>query len=537
MNNVDRYNDEIKEYRNYLSALVVAMNEVLKSSSGKKNDKILKTQKSLFEKLNNKSTEDNFYKFYSSYLKKTDSNLKKLSYAHISSSKIEEILRNDRRNFDSKIISKIENIIDSNVDLKQIIKALSSEFNQTIKKIQGNKKLIKSEQESEKERQQEKENQVKEYNKPQLTEEELEKQRIEERIDRNSNVLLNGPKSGLSFGKDKIFNDMKYLYGLAMDIFVIMDMDQNVNIKNLNHGEEVNLYDVYIPFINDKKSKIDMILNAYGVNNIEALLNKYDKIQKTYYKKFSKLSKEKQDKYNISNFESYSINSNFEGLTNSELLYAFKNKKFSFPPSKEILISAMNQRIMNGKNYELVSPKKEEVITGEAKDFQKYLQVKEYYKNLTKNMTVEEVSELYKRVVMDMQEGFKYSSLEPEDIKGYYATMQKMFCEVIFDKKDMEIIDSKQHHQAIKEIATTNLKEDLKFSIYGFDKVTEDEQQKRQLTVEEEYVRYRAQMTKEGKKEHLSFREFSKQKYNITNVVEPQNIEKMIDDEIKGMKR
>ena len=74
MDNVNIYNDEIRGYRNYLSALVVAMNEVLKNSNTNKNEKILKTQKKLFEKLNNKSTEENFHKYYSGYLKKTTGN-------------------------------------------------------------------------------------------------------------------------------------------------------------------------------------------------------------------------------------------------------------------------------------------------------------------------------------------------------------------------------------------------------------------------------------------------------------------------------
>ena len=93
------------------------------------------------------------------------------------------------------------------------------------------------------------------------------------------------------------------------------------------------------------------------------------------------------------------------------------------------------------------------------------------------------------------------------------------------------------NEQERKEIAETILKENLEFSIYGSDKVTEEEQQKRQLTVQEEYVRYRTQMTKEGKKEYLSFKEFANQKYNITNVIEPQDIEKMIKEEVKGMQK
>lgn len=549
MDNIQRYNDEIKKCRDYLSAIVVAMNEVLRKTSSKKNASMLKKQKKMFQNLNNKSGDEKFYKFYKSYKNKTAVNLKKMSYVYVSSSEVEEVLRRDRRNFDSSIISKINSIINRNDELKNVIIALSGEFNETISRIKTYKNLIESEKKRELERQQQNLERQREYNKPKLTDEQLEDQRkqreleiAQQRIDRNANILLKGPKSGglgsLLQGKDTMLKDMEYLYGLAMDIFVIMDMDQKVQLKNSSLDKNARLYNTNVStFIDNRKSKVEMILNTYGANNVEQLLNKYDKIQKKYYKKFSKLSKEKKEKYDISNFEFYNINGNFKDNVDSHLLDAFKNEKFSFPPSKDTLISAMNRRIMNGKNYKLVQPKQQEVITGEANRLEDFLDTKKYYQNLTKNMTIEEISKLYKRVVMDMQEGFRYSSLDSKDIKAYYAVMQKLFCEVIFDKKGMEVLDHKQKDQAIKEIAETILEEQLEFSIYGSDKVTEEEQQKRQITIQEEYIRYRAQMTKENKKECLSFKEFSKQKYNITNVVEPKNVEEMIKEEIKGMKK
>lgn len=551
MDNIQRYNEEIKEKRKYLSAIVVAMNELFKKTSTKKNMSMLKKQKKLFENLNTKSNEKNFYKFYSSYLKRTTTNLKKMSYVHVSSSKIEEILRNDRRDFDSSIISKIDIIISRNYELKNAITALSSEFNETISKIKMYKDLIESEKQSEIERKQERESKIRESNKPKLTEEQLAEQRkkqdlemAQQRIEKNANILLKGPKSGglgaLLQGKDAMLKDMEYLYGLAMDIFVIMDMDQKVNLKNASVNKDARLYNASVStFIDYKKSKTDMILNTYGVNNIEQLLNKYDKIQKQYYKKFSKLSKEKKEKYDISNFEFYDIKGNFENNADSHLLDAFKNERFNFPPSKDTLISAMNRRIMNGKNYKLVQPKQQEVITGEANRLEDFLDTKKYYQNLTKNMSKEEISELYKRVVMDMREGFRYSGLDSKDIKAYYAVMQKLFCEVIFDKKGMEVLDHKQKDQAIKEIAETILEEQLEFSIYGSDKVTEEEQQKRQHTMLEEYIIYKTQMTNQGKeeKDYLSYREFCNKKYGITNVVEPKNLEEMLKEEIKGMKK
>jgi len=550
MDNIQRYNDEIKKCRDYLSAIVVAMNELFKKTSTKKNAGMLKKQKNLFQNLNNKSREKNFYKFYNSYSKKTTTNLKKMSYVHVSSSKIEEILRNDTRRFDSSIISKIGSIISRNDELKGAIVALSGEFNETISKIKMYKNLIESEKQSEIERKQERENKIREYNKPKLTEEQIAEQRkkqelemTQQRIDKNANILLKGPKSGglgaLLQGKDAMLKDMEYLYGLAMDIFVIMDMDQKVNIKNASVNSDARLYNANVStFIDYKKSKTDMILNTYGVKNIEQLLNKYDKIQKQYYKKFSKLSKEKKEKYDISNFEFYDIEGNFENNADSHLLDAFKNEKFNFPPSKDALIYAMNRRIMNGKNYKLVQPKQQEVITGEPNRLEDFFETKKYYENLTKNMSIEEISELYKHVVMDMREGFRYSGLDSKDIKSYSAVMQKLFCEVIFDKKGMEVLDYKQKDQAIKEIAETILEEQLDFSIYGSDKVTEEEQEKRLHTLRQNYCKYLVKMDNQGKrKECLSYSEFCNKKYGITNVVEPKNLEEMLKEEIKGMKK
>ena len=101
----------------------------------------------------------------------------------------------------------------------------------------------------------------------------------------------------------------------------------------------------------------------------------------------------------------------------------------------------------------------------------------------------------------------------------------------------MKYSDIKQHDKALAKIAEEYLKEELKYSIYGYDTLTEEEQQKRQTTIEREYVKYRAELTSQGKKEHLNFREFAAQKYNITNVTEPQNIEECVKEEIRGIKK
>lgn len=548
MNNIERYNEEIRECKKYLTALSIAMNKLLEINRVGSKKKSMNKQQKMFEKLKT-TTKDNkkFIKQFNSYKKKTASNLKKVNKSFYASSKIREFL-DSRNSFSDEIISRVMKNFYNNDNLLVIINNISMEYKNTIHRIRNLEQLIETEKLNSQKREQEFKQRMEEYNKPKPTPEQLEAQRKKEEqeeyertIERNSSKLLDGPKNAgiidIINGKDVNLNAMKYLYGLAADIILLMSINQHVNIKNKQTGQNSRIWNADF-YVRVPKEARDKLFAKYGVTSLESLLNKYEQIRNKFHKKYSKLSDEKKSKYSIDNFDETRIESSLvTGIFSGSLFYAMQNENFKYPPSKETLIELINNRIMNGKNYKLVEPQKQEVITGEAKDFKQYLDIKSYYKNLTKNMTIEQVSELYKRVVMDMHEGFRYSDLEAKDIKAYYAIMQKLFCEVIFDKKGMEYLDSKQKDQAIKEIAETILKEELDFSIYGSDKVTEEEQQKRQLTVQEEYVRYRANMTKEGKKDFLSFREFSKRKYNISNVVEPKNMEEMIKEEIKGMKK
>ena len=78
--------------------------------------------------------------------------------------------------------------------------------------------------------------------------------------------------------------------------------------------------------------------------------------------------------------------------------------------------------------------------------------------------------------------------------------------------------------------------EELKYKSNSVE-VTEELIQKRTNTVEKEYVKYRVQMNLEGNKEFLSFRDFAKKKYELENVVEPENLDEIIKEEIKGIKK
>lgn len=542
----NNYEEKIRLESQYLNVIAKTMKELLKTANtNSRNKKALKTQKKLFDKLNDKRYKKNFYGFYKKYLKKTNLNLKKV-YCSFYGSDLSEIMTILKRDgFDLSLISKVNTNIKNNDNLKDIIISLSREYNQTIQNI----KMYKDSFEIlETQKQQKTESVKSEYKAPELTKEQKEQQRKEEKrkeeqeiINKNSTVLLNGPKSKglLNFlnGKDTMLKDMQYLYGFSMDMFLIMSIEQYVEIRNPKHGKEAKMCDMDMVFIENQKSKKDMLLKAYGVNDINQLLEKYEKIHKLYYKKFSKLSEEKKSKYDISTFDSYEIKSSLKDYIDINLFSAFKNEKFKFPPSKDNLIQIVNSRIMNGKNYQLVNAKKEEVSTAEPNSYEEYSQAKKYYENLTKNMDVEKISDLYKRVISDIRERSKYFSVSEKEINGFYIVIQKLFCEIILDKKGIKYLDSKQHNQVINEVVNTVLKEELKFSIYGSNKVTEEEKEKREYTVQEEYIRYRAQMTQEGKKDYLSFKQFSEKRYNLTNVVEPKNLDKLIEEEIKGNKK
>ncbi len=539
-------NNEIRECRNYMDAISIAINKLLEINSIGSKKSNMRKQMKLFEKLRNTSRDYNkFLKQFKKYKKSTEKNLKKVSRGYFSSSKIRDFLES-KKSIKGDIISKVMANFTVSDDLFIIIDNLSKEYKVTLNKIQDLKKSIEDDKIDAQKREQELQKRMEEYNKPKPTIEELEKQRKKEELDEynktieyNSGKLLDGPKNAslidMINGKDVNVRTMGYLYGLAADIILLMSMDQRVNIKNEQHGDNARIWNADFHVLVPKEARTQL-LSKYGVTSIDGLLNKYEQIRKKFYKKYSKLSNEKQQKYSIENFDEMEIESSLvKGIFSGNLFYAMKNENFKFPPSKEKLIEMINSRIMNGKNYELVAPKREEVITAEPEDYQRYNNVKQYYKNLTKNMTIEEVSELYKHVVMDMHEGFRYSSLDPQNIKAYYAVMQKLFCEVIFDKKGKEFLDPKQQDQAIKEIAETILKEQLDFSIYGSDKVTEEEQEKRDSIMMKEYSKYRAGM--KNKKDTLSYNEFCKQKYGIINGFEPKNMEEMIEEEIKGMKK
>lgn len=173
-----------------------------------------------------------------------------------------------------------------------------------------------------------------------------------------------------------------------------------------------------------------------------------------------------------------------------------------------------------------------------------------YYNNLTKNMTLEEIIKLYERIKYTINmyehnsEDIQYSTQEKKDFwykakEAKLGQIQKIFCQVIYEKLGMKFLDKKQYDTAILEISRKYLKENLKFSIYGYDKVSEEQNRKRYNTIYKEYIRYRAQLVIDKKKSHMSFQEFVEQRYGLkdVNVSDLVNLEQDINEEIKGMKK
>lgn len=544
---IEKYNEEIKQKRELMSAVAIAMNELFKLSAKGTDRKVVEKQKKMFDKLRQNSHNDKFNKKWNKYEDASFKNLQKLKnrYVDIDLSQIEKKLKDDYRRFNYYVIESVMGILKRNYTLNQKIEFLSSQYEECLTRINTLKEMIVEENTKQAQKEPEEYKKIQEERKQKLTEEQLDEKRESEKIEKineSAEVLLKGPNKG-SFisvlqGEDKMFDDMEYLYGLSIDILILMNLDQNVDLKIVRYGDEANVWNAYMEYIYIKETKVEALFKSYGVSNVDGLLNKYETIRKSYYKKYSKLSNEKKLKYGLENFRFYEINSSLSnGAVSSTLLHALKNEKLNFPPSKDKLISLINGRIMNGKNYHVVSPREDEKITVEPENISEYHKVVRYYKKLTKNMSIEEVSRLYNRVVNDLHDRFKYSDLGGKTIVSYSAIVQKIFCEIIFDKKNMKFSDIKQHDHALNQIAKEYLKEDLKYSINGYDNVNEEEKKERKETIQKEYIKYRAKMTLDGKKDFLSFTDFVQQKYALNHVEEPKNLKEKITKEIKGMKR
>ncbi|MBR6689834.1 MAG: hypothetical protein IKL65_00690 [Bacilli bacterium] len=540
---IEKYNAEIRENRELLAAITVAMNQLIKMGSAGKDAKVVGKQSVMFEKLRQAASTDKFNKRYSAYEKNTYKNLTNLKakYTDLDLSQIRKALESNSRRFNYNTVNKVMDVLERNHALDQKIIVLSQKYKDCINKIRNLEDMIEYEKQRQANKEKEIEKRVETVKTPQISYEEQQKLREEQiikKINGNADILLNGPKKrGLIRtlqGVDMLHKDMEYLYGLAIDVLFLMNRNQWVSQKEIAYGKDARVWNAYFGSVDSADIKCQAILNAYGVSNVDQLLDKYDKIRNTYYKKFSKLSKEKKTKYAIEKFLDVEIMGGLGSGANS-IIEALKNEKLEFPPSKEKLISYMNSRIRNGKNYEYVFVEKDEVTTSRLDFSEDYDKKKKYYKNLTKNMTEDEIAMLYHQVYLSMYEDFKYSDLDTNTIDRCYSVMQKLFCEIIFEKRKMKLSDIKQYDTALSKIAKEYLKEEPKFSTSV--RINEEEKKEREETIRKEYVKYRAQLTLEGKKEHLSFREFVQQKYALNNVVEPENLNELIEEEIKGMKK
>lgn len=525
MNN--NYQEQIVEAQKYINLISATMKEFLKVSTvtvNSKNKKNIEKQKKLFEKFNSGLD-------YKKYITETNNNIKN-EYDYLENNKInqiEEILKNDVRKFDSKLINDLMNKL-KNGSIKENVMFLSQEYNNALEEKRRYEKLKnlpeKTTEDQEKNKESSNNNTQQELNK------------YNDSIDQPS-VLLAGPKNisliNRLTGKDTNIKNIGYLYGLAGDILNLMQLEQMVKVDVESNVDRKKIFNVAFPYIMNEKK--EQIFRKYEVNSLDELLDKYEKIRTLYYKQYNKLSIDNKQKYEISKFDSVDIETSLgDHYIDYGLLNAFKNEKFKFPPSKDKMISLINERIMNGKNFKVVTPRLEDNVTIEPESYDEYNKVFGYYKNLTKNMSVEEVTIFYKKVKEDMYKSF--NSYINKDMKihlkqSYFLIMQQLFCEIIFNKKNMKYIDQTQYKNDLNKILEEILKDDL--NIVSNHTIKTENQQEKNNTMASEYIKYRVRMNIE-KKEHISFNQFCEMKYGLENQQSEVEIEKMVEEELKGKK-
>ena len=106
----------------------------------------------------------------------------------------------------------------------------------------------------------------------------------------------------------------------------------------------------------------------------------------------------------------------------------------------------------------------------------------------------------------------------------------------MFDRKEMKYSDSMQFEEALEKIAKEVFEEDLKHRENN-NEISKETEEKRIDTVEKEYVKYRAELNLSRKEKPLSFREFASQKYSLQDIESTNDLEHLVEEEIKGMKK
>lgn len=543
LNKINKLESRNIVVRHYLEALSIIYQMILKSE----NNKYLKSQlKNFTNNLLNKRNVDKYIKVSEKSLAKLINKSGSLRF----SGKISEIVNI----LDSQGLGSYKNdilkLLDSGrtrpLSFEELIKKIEKEYIKYFNELEKNKEDIENlkkrvtvKQESEEQKKEE----------PQKNKESKYELIDGKNYDEYFDLLLENPEK-------MDYNTIANLFALAGDLLSIMALDQFVSGADSFHEP---YKDKVVPTLYkwelSNPQNVDKIFNNFQVQNVEELLDEYEKVREYYFKVYNRLSQNKKSGYSAQELKfakrisatstSYVFSSNvgFEVLL---------EHNFTFPPSKEELIKLMNKRIMNSTSYNKFC-KEDSKYTNNTKytNLELIERGVKYYNNLTKNMTLEETIKLYERIKYTIhmnEQKPQYSTQEAAEIwyknnEAKLVQIQKIFCQVIFEKLGMKFVDQKQYDTAILEISKQYLKEDLKFSIYGHDKVSEEQHQKRYNTIYKEYVRYRAQLVSEKKKEHMSFQQFVEQKYGLKNIstFDLENIEEKLKDdikeEIKGMKK
>lgn len=309
------------------------------------------------------------------------------------------------------------------------------------------------------------------YQKPKTQEEmELEKlQEIETKFEKANEKLSNGPKKKLLFGKDKAYKDMEYLYGLSLDILVLLESERTVLIEHKKY-EEKNIYNLD-DYSNGvlKSTYVDAIYKKYGVKNLDELIRKYDTIRQKYYKHYEKLNDKEKRKYSLTNSDFPFFKS---GLASQQLSERMKNKNYSFPPTSAEMISIINTRILNFSNL------KEGVATYTGKeinsiDYDRYRQAEKYYRNLCSRLDIEQVYKLFERKTSQMYLEHSYGRLD-DFLVVENEQINKIFCAIVLDKMKAKDIKPEQCSPEIIQFLEKNNAIETKKDTSSFEQPKQD---------------------------------------------------------------
>ncbi|MDO4962479.1 MAG: hypothetical protein Q4E75_00020 [bacterium] len=516
------YNDKIKESKKHLSDLNFIYKKIvdlvkLKDSKNKKN---YEKQNALFYKYIENDRTHNTGK----YNKKTSSNLKNSKY-YIQSDFIDE-LRSNLEKFKLQYSPILEGL--EHKTINEALSKITSEYNSTLSNISSYENMMKNDakrkaEQSENLKIQERKK-MEEANKPTYEKQELID--LQGEIESKADRLMAGPKrrsimDSLS-GIDKNINDMEYLYGFSIDILLLMEKDQHVEISNIDY-DNPKFNNVYLGNNSNQTFIRDTIFKKYGVSNIDGLLKKYSQIRENYFKRFEKLSASQKEKYSIENVGMTKSSFNDGSIVEK----VFKTEKFGFPTTTDKMIDMVNSRILNGSSYDYVYPRVEDKKALFDFDYKEYDDVYNYYSNLIKNMNIEQVKQLYKKVYNDIVDRSIYGDKTIQnELDQELAIIQKMFCELIFNKLDKKYADVKQEDKVLIDIAKNYLNEDIKFPTQEKKEVSEKEKKERERTVAEEYIIYLSSL--DDKSKAMNYNEFTKEKYGLNNLEIPEEYEEKI---------